>query len=317
MSAMHASRTIPVVKGLFAGLAVAAGLAICTGQLTAATLRTAKAGTECPAAVSIGQAGTVQEAFSVADRPDVFLRAGATRDALGFPVGSSRSGRHVHDAIQGTEYDEVAEVDSTGRPIALSQFATDGRLITAVRFDVPPAAGTGDITSDGATKAAQRALAGAGITVAGPARAQANAVTGGWDVRWSRTQGAYAVRGDETRVHVWQDGRVESVARVEHTLAAAPSSPIARADAGTTVSRQCDTWFTRSGSGYSLQGMDLEWVGPNSAFDAGNTVATSAPYRLAWVANVKPTGPAADSVRLVTLYVDAATGAVIGGDVVE
>jgi hypothetical protein len=314
---MHASRTIPLVKGLFAGAAIAAGLAICTGQLTAATLPTTKAESEGPGAVSINQTATVEEAFSVADRPDVFIRAGATRDALGFPVGSSRSGRHVHDAIQGTEYDEVAEVDSTGKQIALAQFATDGRLITAVRFDAPPAAGTGSITGDGATKAAQRALAGAGITVAGPAKAEANAVTGGWDVHWARNQGAYAVRGDETRVHVWQDGRVESVAHVEHKLAAAPTSPIAKTDAGNTVSRQCDTWFTRSGSGCSLQGIDLEWVGPNSAFDAGNVVADSAPYRLAWVANVKPTGPAAGSVRLVTLYVDAATGAVIGGDVVE
>jgi hypothetical protein len=42
-----------------------------------------------------------------------------------------------------------------------------------------------------------------------------------------------------------------------------------------------------------------------------------APYRLSWVVNVKPTGEAADYIRLITLYVDAGDGTVIGGDVVE
>jgi hypothetical protein len=63
--------------------------------------------------------------------------------------------------------------------------------------------------------------------------------------------------------------------------------------------------------------MELEWVGPNAAFDPAKMDLATEPYRLAWVANVKPSGRAADSLRLVTLYVDAADGSVIGGDVVE
>jgi hypothetical protein len=63
--------------------------------------------------------------------------------------------------------------------------------------------------------------------------------------------------------------------------------------------------------------MDLEWVGPNAAFDPSKLDATPAPYRLAWVANVKPSGPVAQSVRLITLYIDAGDGTVLGGDVVE
>ena len=68
---------------------------------------------------------------------------------------------------------------------------------------------------------------------------------------------------------------------------------------------------------YAIQGMNLEWVGPNAAFDPAKVGATNEPYRLAWVANVQPSGSIADVVRLITLYVDAGDGTVIGGDVVE
>ena len=52
------------------------------------------------------------------DSPDVFARAGAARDSFGFPIGASRTGRHVHDGLRKADYDEVTEVDSAGRPIS-------------------------------------------------------------------------------------------------------------------------------------------------------------------------------------------------------
>jgi hypothetical protein len=89
-------------------------------------------------------------------------------------------------------------------------------------------------------------------------------------------------------------------------------------DAGQrAVSGQLDKWFAGRGFGYAIQGMNLEWVGPNAAFDPAKVAAGDEPYRLAWVANVQPSGSIADVVRLITLYVDAGDGTVIGGDVVE
>jgi hypothetical protein len=120
-------------------------------------------------------------------------------------------------------------------------------------------------------------------------------------------QDGFAVRGDETRVHVWQDGRIESVARVEHKLAAAPSRSLG----------QVDAWSSGEDTSYAVQGMDVEWVGPNAMFEPSKVGAAPGPYRLAWVANIKPSGPASEYVRLITLYVDAGNGAVIGGDIVE
>jgi hypothetical protein len=107
------------------------------------------------------------------------------------------------------------------------------------------------------------------------------------------------------------------VASVQHDLAPAPVRKLDQAAATSTVSRQLDTWFAGKESAAGIQGMDLEWVAPNAAFDPSKLDAPPAPYRLAWVANVKPSGPASQSVRLITLYIDAGDGTVIGGDVVE
>ena len=83
------------------------------------------------------------------------------------------------------------------------------------------------------------------------------------------------------------------------------------------ASATVDQWFAGRNSGHTIQGMDLEWVEPNGAFDPARITDSAQPYRLAWVANVKPTGAAANYVWLMTLYVDAGDGSIIGGDVVE
>jgi hypothetical protein len=58
-------------------------------------------------------------------------------------------------------------------------------------------------------------------------------------------------------------------------------------------------------------------LGPTPPSTRPRSGAGDEPYRLAWVANVQPSGSIADVVRLITLYVDAGDGTVIGGDVVE
>ena len=152
---------------------------------------------------------------------------------------------------------------------------------------------------------------------AGQSRTESNPVSGGWDVYWARTASGFPVRGDETRVHVRQDGQIGSVARVEHKLAPAPVDRLSREAAQGAVAGQLDKWFAGRDFEYSVGAIDLEWVGPNAAFDGSKVGAAPAPYRLAWVANVQPSGTLADSVRLITLYLDAGDGTVIGGDVVE
>jgi hypothetical protein len=311
MSTISGNKLASTVKVVLTGGAVVLGLALSTGQLTAASLATGASGLD-----RVSQPGISATALRADSSPDVFARAKAARDALGFPVGAKRSGRHVQDGGRKVSYDEVSEVDTADRPIALTQFDGSGRLLAAVRFDSPTASAA-STTPDAATRAAQRGLAASGVPVSGQPQADADSTSGGWNVHWARTQGGLPVRGDETRVHVWQDGRIQSVASVQHDLASAPARRLDQAAATNSVSSQLGRWFAGSESAAAIQGMDLEWVGPNAAFDPSKLDATPAPYRLAWVANVKPSGPVAQSVRLITLYIDAGDGTVLGGDVVE
>ena len=308
---MSAVRTIAKAKPFLAVAAVVLGLAATSGPLTAAGFTKDVSGSPGFPASRLGQGAVTDTALYADDSPDVFAR-----DALGFPAGAARSGRHVKDGLQDAEYDEVADLDSAGQPISLTQFDGRGRLVTAVRFDLPPGL-SAKVTSDQASKAAQGVLARSGLTPSGKARVEANPVAGGWDVHWPRIEAGFPVRGDETSLHVWQDGRVQSVARVEHQLSTLPSKRLGQADAHDVVTHQFDAWFAGRGSGYSVQNMDLQWVEPNAAFDPSKVGAPPTPYRLAWVADATPSGAAAEVIRQITLYVDAGNGTVIGGDVVE
>jgi hypothetical protein len=310
-------KTITAAKSAAATAIVVGALALSGGSFAAAgSGEPATATTGAAAAMPAGRTAVVEAAIYADDHPDVFARAASVRDALGFGKGVARKGRHVSDGIQNSSYDEVVEVDSAGRSTSLAQFDGRGRLLAAIRFD-SPSKSSGARSSDEATKAAQRGLVSAGLQPTGLAGSRADEVAGGWDVHWDRSQAGFKVRGDELSVHVWQDGRIQSVARVEHELAAAPALTLGKDEAQGVVTSRCNAWFQSSGSGFSVQSMDLEWVGPNAAFDPSKIDAAAEPYRLAWVANVKPSGRAADSLRLVTLYIDAGDGSVIGGDVVE
>jgi hypothetical protein len=313
-----AFNTTGAIRTVLAVAVVVVGLAVTADRMTATSSGGADIDTGAGGANNAKVAPSIQTATAITadDRPDVFSRAASARDAFGFPVGAKRTGKHVRDSYRPTDYDEVEEVDGAGQTLALTQFDPAGRLISAVRFDLPSASSP-KVGVDAATKSAIRGVSASGVAVAGQYQADANPVLGGWDVHWDRSQDGFKVRGDETRVHLWPDGRIQSVAHVEHELAAAPGQRLGIDDARKVVTGQFDRWFAGRSSGYEVQQMNLEWVAPNAAFDAAKLSAPPAPYRLAWVVNVKPSGVAADYVSLVTLYVDAGDGTVLGGDVVE
>jgi hypothetical protein len=246
----------------------------------------------------------------------VLATAGKTRDVLGFPVGVTCSAKHVRDGFTRTEYDEVSELDSAGQVRSLTQFDSKGHLSAAVRFDAV-AAGGPRVTRDAAIGTAQRSARSAGLTVGAPTLTDADEATGGWTIHWARQANGVAVRGDETRVQVRSDGRIQSVARIEHELAAAPSQRIDSDTARKLATDKAKGWFSGRNIGYSITGPTLEWVEPNGAFDPARVTDAPQAYKLAWVADVKPSGDAAAYVWLISLFVDAADGSVIGGDFVE
>lgn len=249
------------------------------------------------------------------DRPEAFAMSAKARNAFGFPQGPSRSGRHVRDSQQSLEYDEIVELDSAGQPLDMTQFDASARLVSAIRFDQPTRASS---AADGpaATRRASRGLNDAGIAAAGQPRTEADGF-GGWRLHWERVASGLPVRGDEIQVIVRADGQIQSVGQVQHVLAAAPAKQLGAAEARARAKSQTDVWTRKSGTTYSVAQASLQWVGRNSVFDSSKTVAADEPYRMAWVVEVTPTGPGADYVQRVALFVDAGDGSILGGDVVE
>jgi hypothetical protein len=318
MAMTSRNKTTAAIQSFLAVSVVVVGLVVTTDRITAASSGASDVA-KAEGAISGSKAGQpvmTETVLNADDSPDVFRRAASARDAFAFPVGAKRTGKHIHDGIQSTDYDQVDEVDGKGQPVAQTQFDSSGSLVSAVRFDMP-ADSSARVTLESASKAATRGVTASGLAPARQSKTDANPVLGGWDVHWDRTQDGYAVRGDETRVHIWPDGRIQSVARVAHALVPAPARRLAIYDAKRVVTGQFDRWFAGGGSGYAIQEPTMEWVAPNAAFDAAKLTATPSAYRLAWVMNVKPSGPAADYLTLVTMYVDAGDGTILGGDVVE
>lgn len=265
--------------------------------------------------VGPGSPARVETALDTKADALAFARASRTRDALSFPVGVNRIGRHVRDGFEGAEYDQIDELDPAGRVTAITQFDSKGRLRAAIRLGSTPMVGP-RVTPDGAVESAQRSALVAGLNVGTPTSTEADQATGGWTVHWARVQDGVRVRGDETRICVWPDGRIQSLSRVEHVLAAAPAQPIGQENARQVAADNLDRWFAR-GSAYAIQSVTLAWVEPNGAFDPTRITTAPAPYRLAWVTEVKPSGDAASYMWLITLFVDATDGTIIGGDFVE
>jgi hypothetical protein len=296
--------------------AVGAGAIVACLVVTAGRMIAAPQPSGGFAQMAVDEPARFETALDANSEAVVLARAGKTRDALGFPVGARHTIKHVRDGFQHAEYDEISEVDAAGRLTTVTQFDAQGQLRAAMRLDSGPRAGL-SVTREAAIRSAQRSAVAAGLAVDTPSATEADEADGGWTISWARQQDGIRVRGDETRVHLWSDGRIQSLARVAHDLASPPDRRIGSDQARQVASATVDQWFAGRNSGHAIQSVELEWVGPNGAFDHATITDSPQPYRLAWVANVKPTGAAANYVWLMTLYVDAGDGSIIGGDVVE
>jgi hypothetical protein len=260
-----------------------------------------------PARVEVALAGDAEARL--------LARHGQIRDALGFPAGKNRGAWHVKDGFNHTEFDEVTEMAAGGEMLSVTQFDARG-LRLAVRLDKPAASRAG-LKQDKAVKVAEQAVRRAGLPLGPVAVAEADTVSGGLVVRWARTEDGVPVRGDEIRVALRPDGRIASLSRVDHELAASGRKAIGSARAVEIARGILDGWSGQSESDYEIQRATLEWVEPNGIFDPDRVNSVAGPYRQAWVVIAKPTGAAGEQLHLLALFVDAGDGSLIGGDTVQ
>jgi hypothetical protein len=298
-------------RARLAGAVVVAGTAIALG-LPGGT----PAGDAADRYVANGPA--VERTPLGADRaaPTLALAA-AFRSRLGLPEPATTRVEQVVDRFDGTTYDEVTGSDAAGQTIHLQRFDARGRLVAAVTFGWQ-AAGTAPLANAAAARSrASRLAADLGLDTPGTPDVRQAADNAGWTLTWSRVVDGVPVIGDGLRVDLWPDGRLHAVVRTERPLAPLPGAALPEAAARDRATATLTTMFGSRSGQVAISSLGLGWVAPNSAFDPAGPDAPGATLRLAWVVEARTSGPLADSLRAVKLFLDAGTGALIGGDVLR
>ena len=253
-----------------------------------------------------------------ADRAAAALALAATvRSRAGLPEPAGSRVERVVDRFDGTTYDEVTANDPAGRAIHLERFDDRGRLVAAVAFGWQASGGTRLANAAAARSRGARLAADLGLDAPGTPDVRQGPDDSGWTLTWPRTVDGLPVIGDGVRVDLWPDGRLHAVVRTERPLAAKPPSTLDEAAARTRANANLASLFGSRAGQVRVATLALGWVAPNSAFDPTGPDAPAATLRLAWVVEARTFGDLADGLRAVKLYLDAGTGALIGGDVLR
>lgn len=244
-------------------------------------------------------------------------RAAEVRSRLGLPEPAASRVERVVDRFDGTAYDEVTESDRTGRTLQLHRFDARGRLVGAVAFGWNAAGGARMPNAAAARARGNRLAVDLGLDAAGTPDVRQGPDDTGWTLTWPRVVDGVPVVGDGVRLDLWPDGRIHAVVRTERPLAARPAWTLDEATARARATTSLGTIFGSRSGQVSIATLGLGWVAPNSAFNPTGPDAPGATLRLAWVVEARTSGPLADALRAVKLYLDAGTGALIGGDVLR
>lgn len=265
-----------------------------------------------------GEPATRREPLPAAAEAPVRARGLAHARALGIPPGTGSEAARIVDRFAGATYDEVVTVDSGGRRLGVLQMDGHGALVSAVRLGWQPVLGSRrQIDANGAVTAASRLAAAAGLPATG-APTVASGADDGWTVTWPRVVDGVPALGDGVRVTLFADGSFHAAASRTRELATASPDRITRAEAAESAARKLVA-VLGAGDAVNARIVDLRlgWVAANGAFDPAAPDAPDAVLRLAWVAEARTSGPLADTIVALELYLDAGDGRLIGGDVLR
>jgi len=235
--------------------------------------------------------------------------------ALGLP-GVSRQAARVDDRFEHRTYDEVTAFDAAGRAVAITRFDLDGTVALAVTLGWRPVIAHG-IDAPAATRIAGGLVRAAGLVPSGTPVARESAGAGGWSISWARVVAGAVVRGDGIRISLWPDGSFHGLTRTERTLAAVPTMRIGRAQSVATARRVIDDAFRGAAPSLRSTAVDAAWVAANDMFGATGLDAAAETLRLAWVVRFDAIGALAERLHAVEVWIDAADGHLLGGDVAE
>jgi hypothetical protein len=236
--------------------------------------------------------------------------------ALGIPAPADAAAERQLDRLEAATFDDVTFRDGRGRPTLLVRLRDDGSLRHLARLDAPDPAAR-PMPEAGVPARASTVARAAGLRAAGTPTVAADA-SSGWAVAWPRVEDGVPVLGDGTWVRLDPDGSVRSVASTASALAPRPPVTVAEADARRIAERELDRLIDPAArTDVHVAGARLAWVAPNDTFEPARPDAPEPVRRLAWVVRAVASGAAADGLRGLELDIDAGTGRLLGGDILE
>ena len=247
----------------------------------------------------------------------VLAAASTARLRLGLPEPAAARVDRVTDRFSGTTYDEVTGTDKAGRSLHLQRFDERGRLVGAVSFGWQSRGGRPMPDAESARARGSRLAADLGLGVSGAPNVRQDPDDSGWTIAWPRVVDGIAVLGDGVRVDLWPDGRVHAVVRAERPLASRPSSLLDEATARQRATATLGDLFGSRAGQTMIAAVALGWVAPNDAFEPTAPDAPGPTLRLAWIVEARTRGELAEGLRAVKIFLDAGTGALLGGDVLR
>lgn len=236
--------------------------------------------------------------------------------ALGIPAPAQASAERQLDRLEAATFDDVTFREASGRPTLLVRLHADGSLRHLARLDAPDPSARA-IPEAGVPARASTAARAAGLPAAGTPMIVTDP-SSGWAVAWQRIEGGAPVLGDGTWVRLDRDGSVRSVASAASTLAPRPAATLAEGDARRLAEQELDRLMDQvARADVHVAGARLAWVAPNDTFEPARPDAPEPVRHLAWVVRAVASGPTADRLRGLELDIDAGTGQLLGGDMLE
>jgi hypothetical protein len=248
-----------------------------------------------------------------ADLARVRSRAGTVARALGI-VGEPGVPHRKFEALDHAVIDEVTVSQPDGRVVAVMRLDADrGGLRSLVRMawsvDDDGAQTSAATAPDAASRYAEAMGIAAPATLPGTAWDEAMRA---WRVSWPRLIEGIAAPGEGLTLWVYPGGRLAAMRRIETPAASAPLLRIAPDRA----KRAARAWAAGAGIPDGILTVaatpPLAWVAPDDFASRGGAEATEARLYLAYTVQLTVRPPGGD-VREVLLFVDAGSGAVIGG----
>jgi hypothetical protein len=276
---------------------------------------------KAPSTVSADATTSAIQALDASSDARLSAQADAVMEKLHLPKGTHHRGSKSTWAAQPGRAARVAvdmvALDVNEQPVSTVQMDEAGNLQMATRLDLPTSASL-VVSSEVARANAAAAASGIGFALDGQAVVSADPSTGGWVVYWMRSSSGVPVPGDGTTVYVWPDGTVSSVSHITRDLAPAPQQTMTLDQATAKAQGYLDRMVPSAHrKDYSVISVTQSWVPANGQFVASPPAGVDTTLHLCWVARVQTSGETAASVREVALYIDARSGALLGGDLVE